>query len=108
MVVFTCAVTRGVHLEVTNDMSTSSFWQACRRFTARRGIPAVIYSDYGKTFKRPEKEINRMLETIRKEHVKDYCSVRNIQWKMIAQCALGRGGFYEHLIRNLKTSIRKT
>lgn len=98
VVVFTCVVTRGVHLEVTNDMSTSSFLQAFRRFTAQRGIPAIIYSDNARTFKRAKKEINRMLETIRKQQVKDYCSVRSIQWETIAECAPWWGGFYECLI----------
>lgn len=107
VLIFTCAVTRGVHLEVTNNLSSSSFLQAFRRFTARRGMPAVVYSDNAKTFIKDEREINRMLKTIEHEVVKDYCSGYQIQWKTIAECAPWWGGFYERLIRSLKTSMRK-
>lgn len=92
---------------MTNDMSTSSFLQAFRRFTARRGIPVIIYSDNARTFTKAEKEINGMLDAIGHERVKDYCSVRQLQWKTIAECAPWWGGFYERLIRSLKTSMRK-
>ena len=43
--VFSCAVTRAVHLELTSDMTARSFILAFRRFTSRRGIPSTVYSD---------------------------------------------------------------
>lgn len=63
-IVFTCAVKRGVHLLVPN-MLTNSFLQAFRRFVARRGTSAVIYSDHANTFKKAAKELNRMFEPSR-------------------------------------------
>ena len=47
---YTCAVYRAVHLELTSSLSTESFLQTFRRFVARRGRPAIIYSDNGTNF----------------------------------------------------------
>lgn len=48
---FTCAVTRAVHLELVSCMSTEVFLLAFRRFISRRGVCSVIYSDNARTFK---------------------------------------------------------
>ncbi|GFT46267.1 integrase catalytic domain-containing protein [Trichonephila clavipes] len=45
IVLFTCRVTRALHLELVSDMTTNSFLLAFRRFLARRGNCKVIYSD---------------------------------------------------------------
>ena len=47
---YTCAVYRAVHLELPSSLSTESFLQTFRRFVARRGRPAIIYSDNGTNF----------------------------------------------------------
>lgn len=44
-VMFTCLVTRVVHLEVVESLSTSSFINALRRFTAIRGPAKLFRSD---------------------------------------------------------------
>lgn len=48
---FTCAVTRAVHLELVSSLSTESFLLAFKRFISRRGLCKIIYSDNAKTFK---------------------------------------------------------
>ncbi|KAJ8957208.1 hypothetical protein NQ318_007770 [Aromia moschata] len=48
---FTCAVYRAVHLELTMSLSTLKFLQVLRRFIARRGRPRVLYSDNGTNFR---------------------------------------------------------
>lgn len=49
-VMFTCLVTRAVHLEVIESLSTSSFINALRRFTAIRGPAKLFRSDRGTNF----------------------------------------------------------
>ena len=48
---FTCATTRAVHLELVPNLRAESFTRALIRFKGRRGTPALIVSDNGKTFK---------------------------------------------------------
>ena len=36
---YTCAAKRAVHLELLRNLSTDTFLQSFRRFTARRGLP---------------------------------------------------------------------
>jgi hypothetical protein len=55
---FTCAVTRAVHLELVTDLSARSFLLAFRRFAARRGPVSVMYSDNAQTFRCVERHLN--------------------------------------------------
>ncbi|GIX90662.1 reverse transcriptase [Caerostris darwini] len=48
---FTCAVTRAVHIEVVSDMSVKSFIFALQCFLSRRGGCKLIYSDNAKSFR---------------------------------------------------------
>ena len=47
----TCAATRAVHLELVSNLIAESFIRAFARFKGRRGVPVLIVSDIGKTFK---------------------------------------------------------
>ena len=51
IVLFTCSVTRAVHLELIAKNSVNTFLRSFRRFTARRGMPTFVYADNAKTFK---------------------------------------------------------
>lgn len=48
--VFVCFFRKAVHLEVVTDMSTRAFIAALSRFTARRGLPARVFSDCRSNF----------------------------------------------------------
>ena len=49
-VIFADLYTRGIHLEIIEKMSTSSFLNALRRFMAIRGPVQCLYSDCGSNF----------------------------------------------------------
>ena len=51
LLLFTCATTRALHLEITQDVSTKALILAIRRFIARRGNPHLFISDNFKSFK---------------------------------------------------------
>ena len=44
---FTCLVTRTVHLEMCHDLSTDCILTTICRFVSRRGYPDLIVSDNG-------------------------------------------------------------
>ncbi|XP_071526347.1 uncharacterized protein [Panulirus ornatus] len=64
ILLFTCGVVRAVHLELTNSMSYDDCLLAFRRFSARRGLPSVIYSDNAKTFISMSKQMHQFFGTL--------------------------------------------
>ncbi|XP_064463439.1 uncharacterized protein LOC135374405 [Ornithodoros turicata] len=90
---FTCAVTRAVHLELVTSMSTDAFLWALRRFVSRRGTPTTLYSDNATTFKRAAKDLRLMVKMVKSETVQDYFANHKIQWKYIAERAAWWGGW---------------
>ena len=56
-IIFKFLTTRAVHLEVLSSIDLDSFLMALRRFIARRGKPAELYSDQGTNFRGGEKEL---------------------------------------------------
>ena len=51
ILLFTCAVVRAVHLELTDSLNFDDTALAIRRFAARHVIPSVFYSDNARTFR---------------------------------------------------------
>ena len=47
---YTCCVTRAIHLDLVPSLTTSAFLRSLRRLSARRGTPLLMVSDNGKTF----------------------------------------------------------
>ena len=96
ILLFTCAITRAIHLELTESLSTPDFVLAFRRFVSRRAMPSIIYSDNAKTFKSASELLKRQF---------DNCS---INWKFSIPLAPWYGGFWERLFRSIKGSLKKT
>ena len=101
---FTCGSTRAIHLELTEDLTATSFLLAFRRFTSRRRLPSKMMSDNAKTFKATSKEITKIK---RSPQVKQYLINRKVDWEFIVEKAPWWGGFWERLVRSVKNCIRK-
>ena len=54
---FTCCVTRAVHIELVTNLSSNSFLDCFKRFVSRRGLPSLIISDNGTTFQSAAKTL---------------------------------------------------
>lgn len=104
---FTCAVTRAVHLELVSDLSTDAFLLAFRRFISRRGICGVIYSDNAKTFKRAEQDLKLLWTLMEAKEIQNLFAEKRISWKYIVERAAWWGGMWERLVRSVKTCLRK-
>ncbi|XP_064620787.1 uncharacterized protein LOC135483687 [Lineus longissimus] len=101
---FTCAVTRAIHLELVLDMSSETFIRAFRRFVARRSLPSKMVSDNGSTYLAAA---NELTELFKSRSVKRYLADRRVQWINIPKRAPWWGGFWERLIGLTKTSLKK-
>ena len=53
--IYTCAVSRAVHLDTVPDLTAEAYIQNFHRFMACRGLPREMNSDNGKTFKAASK-----------------------------------------------------
>jgi hypothetical protein len=107
IVLFTCGVTRALHLELVHDMSTDSFLLAFRRFLARRINCKVIYSDNAKTFKKAKGEIGELYKILSDKSLENFFGNEKIIWKNIIERAAWWGGFYERLVKSVKECLRK-
>eukprot|EP00731_Ephydatia_muelleri_P009508 Em0005g94a len=101
---FTCCVTRAIHLELIPDMTTETFIRCFRRFTCRRGTPTRIVSDNSKTFKAASKELARIQAD---PIIKDYFAQLRVCWSFNVAKAPWWGGFYERLVGSVKRCLKK-
>lgn len=112
---FTCATTRGVHLEVTSDMSVEAFLQAFRRFAACRSYPKLMISDIGSIvmageaclWDRPLSQEACLWEIWNHPKVQKVLKQRQYYWKFKPPRAPWHGGFYERMVGTVKRGLRK-
>ena len=101
---FTCYVTRAVHLDVVQDMSTPAFIRCLKRFMARRGVPKRFVSDNGKTFKAAA----RYLDSVFKDsEVREYLTGLGVSWQFNVERAPWWGGAFERMVRSTKRCLKK-
>ena len=90
---FTCATSRAIHLELTPNLEADSFLRTLKRFFSRRGTPGLLIDDNAQTFK--------------SKIVKNFLMKNNIEHSPILPAAPWWGGFYERLVRSVKTPLKK-
>ena len=105
IVLFTCATTRAVHLELVLDNSTESFLLALRRFISRRGVPTIIYSDNA-TYFQASSQYLKQLHTF--PSVRDFLSQHSITWRFNPARSSHFGGFFERVIGITKLHLKRT
>ena len=87
ILLFTCAVTRAVHIELTPDMGAYLLILA-HRFISRKGTVKFFISDNFKSFK------SALLKSYLRNH--------SISWKFILEKSPWWGEFYERLVGLVK------
>ena len=89
----TCTSTRMLHLELVPNLTTAAYVRSHRRFIARRGYPALMVSDNGKTFKGQE--------------LKKFNARNSIKWRFNLPRAPWWGGMFERVVRSVKRCLKK-
>ena len=102
---YTCCVTRAVHLEIAPGLSAQTFILCFRRFAAHRGLPQKMVSDNAKTFKSAKKLIEKALDD---PIVKKFFSNLRLTWSFKLEKAPRQGGFFERLIQSAKRCLKRT
>ena len=93
ILLLTCATSRAIHLELVPDLKSDSFIRGFQRFISRRGTPSMVINDNAKTF--------------RSRETKSFFKRIQVSQKFILPASPWWGGFYERLVRSVKTSIKK-
>ena len=101
---FTCGSTRAIHLELTSDLTATSFLLAFRHFVSRRGLPLKMMSDNAKTFKSASQDITKIKQS---PWVKQYLTNRRVEWDFIVEKAPWWGGFWERPVRSVMNCVKK-
>ncbi|VDI59919.1 Hypothetical predicted protein [Mytilus galloprovincialis] len=69
---FACLVTRAIHLEVIEELSSSSFINAWRRFIALRGPVRQVRSDRGTNFVGATQDLSMIAQFVEDRNVQNF------------------------------------
>ena len=101
---FVCFATKAIHLEIISDLSK----EAIRRFTSRRGLPKVIYSDNGTNFigaRNELMEIQHLLaRQVEQDDLENYCANKGFSVVTIPTRAPHFGGLWEAGAKSMQLS----
>ena len=104
IVLFTCAVTRAIHLEVVYSLSAEDFLRALIKFSSRRSFPQILYSDNATNF---VATADTLKDISNSPTVCNYLSNNRLEWRFITPRAAWHGGIWERLIGITKTTLKK-
>ena len=104
ILVFTCLQTRAVHLEVTNDQSTSSVLNAFSRMIDMRGMPNEFLSDNWKSFTSPEKELQSWVRDLDEDLIIRQTFAEAV-WRFTPPYGPHHGGIYETMVKATKRAL---
>ncbi|KAK0156275.1 hypothetical protein N1851_000422 [Merluccius polli] len=106
-IIFKCLTTRAVHLDLLTAIDTDAFLMALRRFIARRGTPAELFSDQGTNFKGGERELREAFTEI-SPALQEHLAPHKIAFHFNPPAAPHFGGVWEREIRSVKSALYAT
>ena len=105
ILLFSCSVTRAVHIELASNLTTTDFIKSFKRLILRRGKPKIVYSGNAKTFKVGAKWLANIN---RDQKLHDFLSSETILWKFNVLKTTWWDGQFERLIGLIKASLYRT
>lgn len=100
--VFVCFVTRAIHLETVEDLTSKAFIAALRRFMSRRGHCKTIYSDNGTNFVGAQRELSSYVQG-----VGSLMAQEGIEWRFNPPSAPHFGGLWESAVKSAKYHLTR-
>ena len=102
---FTCLLSRAVHLEIAYSLDTDSFLNAFYRMTSRRGLPQEMMSDNGTNFVGAQAELQDLVKRLDQEKIKNSLANKGIKWHFNPPSGPHFGGVHETMIKAAKKAI---
>ena len=103
IVLYTCAVYRGVYLDWVDSLSTEEFLDSLEKFANLVGRPNTMYSDNGTNFVGAE----NLMKKLDWGKLESKLQVKKIKWIFNPPSAPWWGGWWERLVRTVKDLLRK-
>ena len=103
-IIFKCLTTRAVHLDLLKNMDSDAYLMALRRFAARRGTPAEVWSDRGTNFKGAQRELMEAFENMAPE-LQQRLARQKIKFNFNPPAAPHFGGAWEREVRSVKSAL---
>ncbi|XP_021358095.1 uncharacterized protein LOC110453467 [Mizuhopecten yessoensis] len=97
-IMFSCLVTRGIHIEVVEELSSSSFINSLRRFISLRGPVREFRSDCGTNFVGATGELGMNTINIEDQDIGSFLVHHKVVWKFNPPHASHMGGAWERMI----------
>jgi len=97
-IIFTCLVIRAIHIEIVEEMSSSSFINALRRFVAIRGNVKEFRSDCGTNFVGAIQDLGINAIRVEDGPVNNWLTEKGTVWKFNPPHASHFGGAWERMI----------
>ena len=104
IILFTCPVSRAIHMELVNNLSCHAFLLAFRKFCNRRIFPSLILSDNATTFVAAAGFLKEIAES---QMVQEHLLEIKCSWQFIPARAPWFGAIWERLIGLVKTCLKK-
>ena len=98
---FTCLVSRAVHIEMCHSLDADSFLNAVMRFASRRGQPTLIRCDNGTNFVGGCAELSKSVNEWNRA-VENHLLQKSIKWQFNTPRASHMGGVWERQIRSIR------
>lgn len=110
VIIFTCLVTRAVHVELVYNLSTLEFLNAFERFIATRGQVKKAVCDNQTAFRKASKQMKRLYTTLDWDRVAKWCTDRYepIEIKFNVPLSPWHGGVFERMVGSMKKALRAT
>ena len=102
---FTCLLSRAVHLEMAYNLDTDSFLNAFYRMTSRRGLPQEVMSDNGTNFVGANTELKELISKLDKSKIEKSAANNGIKWHFNPPLGPHFGGVHETMIKAAKRAI---
>lgn len=107
--IFICMVTKAMHIELVEDLTTESFLAALKRFIARRGKVKNMYSDNGKSFVGADRVLQGIFYNEEfKGSIQEFSTNERINWHFIPARSPHYGGLWESAVRSMKLLLKRT
>lgn len=97
-VMFTCLTCRAVHIELVEDMSSSSFINSLRRFQSIRGKVTEFRSDRGTNFVGASDDLHINAINVGDIPLRKHLYASGTVWKFNPPCSSHMGGSWERMI----------